>query len=478
MKPFCALLPSLLLSQLLGLLLSQPLAAYTTFDEIIDTGPVWSPLPADGLPLSAAGAAFRVVLIDAGHVRLELRNPGSEGLAIAVHLPSYQDPTAETPLRVAAHGEGQAVLAVHRADRMCTEAAVAFTRISVGTQTVTPRRFAVAGQLPGTRAYAVRTAWQHAGFRCAAVAYSATAADADTIDLRVVNRSAQPIHAEFQVQGWQRAGSIVPRLHLLPGVINDINVPGEAVDGRVAHANLAVWAVRVGEDRGPAMGSTPDDQTGFTPLGPDWRTIAWTEPAIAGFNPDLLAWRFTAAGVELRNRAPLAAGVTLALIGEPPLPPFKVTLAASAGMVQPLPEEHGSNLLGSAPHLAGQAVTAVPLDIASPPANALALRARWPDARFNPLTVLAAANGAADGAKQADVVIVNRLAIAVHAEWALTSYQRGLTNPRLHLAAGAMTTMHVDLSTRDALLPLAQVAAWNVRLGDDTGDAWCVAPTP
>jgi hypothetical protein len=459
---------------LLCCLLPLQVSAYTSFDEVIETGPTWSPLPAEQVPATAAAVRYRLLVIGATRVRVEVRNPGTAPLSISVQLPDYQDAGPATTIQVAAHAEASTDITVRRVDRRCTEAAVAFTRISVGAQNVTPRPLVPPATLPGARSYAAFTTWQHPGFRPAAVAYSATANGSGIIDLRVLNRSGQAIHADAQVFTWQQAGTTMPRLHLLPGVITELLLPGTDVDARIEHATLALWNVRVGDDSGPAMGSGPEDATVFTALGDDWHPAALGVAALAGFNPDVVVWRFTANGVEIRNRGPLPVGARLSPLGEPVVPPFTIDLAPRATRLVPLPAEHGPNLLLDQPTLAGQAVLVPPLEIAAPSAQALPLRARWPDPQIAPGTVVAVVHAVDD--TMGEVTFCNRSAIAWHAEWLLPGYQRGITNPRLHLAAGAALTLRVPLSQNDVRLALAQVAVWDVRLGVDEGSLRCVAP--
>ncbi len=487
-----------------------PLAAYTPFDEVIEVNPTWSPLPVvDGESGKVGASSFRLRLLSAQRVRIELRNAGTLPLTIAVRLPSYQVDEQEVIVQAPAHGEAFAEIRVRFADRLCTESEVAFSRITVGETAVVLRPFIAPPDPLTTRAYAVATTWEHPGFRSSAVAYSVAASGPEssgpessdseqltpnTLDLRLLNRSGQPIHAEFRILGWQSPTAPSPRLHLLPGIVSEVVVPLDPSIARhpgfahAAHAAVALWAVRVGDDRGPSMGEGVDDQTAFTALDDPWKVVAFGEPTVAGFNPCGLCWHFTDHGIALRNRTRVAIGAHLNLVGGLPSAPFAVALAPQSSTEFPLPEDHGSNVVANAPTLDGVPVTALPLTIAAAPANSLPVRPRWPDARFNPLTLVAATTPA--NGDHAQVIIVNRSAITVHADWHLRGFQRGMTNPRLHLASGAAITVTVSVNQTDALLPLAQVAVWNVQLGLETGPetghepgegqgaVWCVPPSP
>jgi len=154
-----------------------------------------------------------------------------------------------------------------------------------------------------------------------------------------------------------------------------------------------------------------------------------------------------------------------------------IQLNGLATFTLPLPTRHEGNVLVTAPTLAGVAVIAAPLTIDAAPANAIAVRARWPDSRFNTLTLLSTVTDVADGGLQAQVIFANRSAVALHAAWHLPSYQ-ATTNSRLHFAPGATVTVMVPVTKRDFRLGLAQPAVWDVRLGDDSGPACCTAPAP
>ncbi len=499
-----------------------PLAAYTPFDEVIEVNPTWSPLPVlDGDSGKVGASRFRLRLLSAQRVRIELRNAGTMPLTIAVRLPSYQVDEPEVIVQAPAHGEAFADIRVRFADRLCTESEVAFTRITVGETAVVLRPFIAPPVPPTARAYAVATTWEHPGFRGSAVAYSLAASGPEssgpeasgpktsgpktsgpktsgpekigleqvpptTLDLRLLNRSGQSIHAEFRILGWQSSTAPSPRLHLLPGIVSEVVVPIDSLIERhpglahAAHAAVALWAVRVGDDRGPSMGEGADDLTAFTALDDPWKVVAFGEPTIAGFNPCGLCWRFTDHGIALRNRTRVAIGARLNLVGGLPSAPFAVALAPLSSTEFPLPEDHGSNVVANAPTVDGVPVTVLPLTIAVAPVNSLPVRPRWPDDRFNPLTLVAATTQAIGD--QAQVIIVNRSAITVHADWHLRGFQRGMSNPRLHLASGAAITVTVPVNQTDALLPLAQVAVWNVRLGPEPaegqGAVWCVPLSP
>ena len=466
-----------LLWSLMSVLIPSCLHAYASFEEVLEVGPTWSPLPSEQLPGDARDIRYRLVILGEKKVRLEIRNPSPTLVTVELRLPGYQTANQSTTLQVAGGATGEAVMAVTRTDRLCTESAVQFTSITLGKTVIIPRPLVIA-PLPVGRAYALSTTWENAGFRAAAVAYTIAVTDSETMDLHLLNRSGQMIHAELMVVGWQRPGITLPRLHLLPGVITELLIPGISVDAAATHASLALWAVRVGEDHGPQMGDGPDDGTRFAPLEETWHMLAFGESAIAGFNPNALVWQASDAGVTFRNRAPLALGAHLTLIGGTQRLKTDLKLDGLASMVLPLSTRHEGNVLATAPQLAGVAVTVAPLTIDPPPANALAVRARWPDARFNALTLITTVTGAADGELQAQVVFSNRSAITLHAEWYVPGYQIVATNPRLHLAPGATMTVVVPLTKRDIRLGLAQPAVWDVRLGDDSGPACCTAPSP
>ena len=457
------------------------LHAYSSFDEVIEVGPTWSPLPSEQLPADARDIRYRLVILGLDRVRIDLRNPSTAPVMVEMRLPGYQSvnqaPGQPTTLHVAAGATGEAVIAVTRTDRLCTESAVQFISITLGKAVIIPRPFVVA-PLPVARAYAVSTTWEHAGFRAGAVAYTISVTDPETLDLRVLNRSGQPIHAELAVVGWQRPGVTLPRLHLLPGVFTEMLIPGIHVDAAAAHAAVALWAVRVGDDHGPLMGDGPEDGTRFAPLQESWHSLAFGESAIAGFNPDALVWQASDSGITLRNRAPVKLGVHLALLGGAQRLETDIQLDGLATTMLPLTGRHEGNVLATAPSVAGIAVTVGPLTVDPAPANAVAARARWPDARFNALTLITNVTGTADGGLQAQVVFSNRAAISLHAEWYVPGYQIVATNPRLHLAPGATMTVVAPLSKRDIRLGLAQPAVWDVRLGDDSGPACCIAPSP
>ena len=466
-----------LLGSLLSMLMPNSLHAYASFDEVLEVGPTWSPLPSNQVPGDARDIRYRLITVSGDRVRLEIRNPSPALLTVELCLPSYQAANQFTTLHVAAGAVGDAVMTVTRTDRLCTESAVHFTSIILGKAVVTPRPFVMA-PLPVGRAYAVSTTWEHAGFRAAAVAYTILVTDPETLDVRLLNRSGQMIHAELQIVGWQRPGAALPRLHLLPGVITEMLIPGIHVEAAAMHASVALWAVRVGDDHGPLMGDGPDDGTRFAPLEDAWHMLAFGESAIAGFNPNALVWQSSDSGITVRNRAPLALGAHLTLLGGTPRVETDLQLDGLAFTVLPLSNRHEGNVLLTAPTLERVAVTVAPVTIDPPPANAVAVRARWPDARFNSLTLISSITGVADSGLQAQVAFSNRAAISLHAEWNIFGYQIVTANPRLHLASGATMTMVVPLTKRDIRLGLAQPAVWDVRLGDDSGPACCTAPSP
>ncbi len=445
-----------------------PLGAYAGFDDVLIIEPSWTALPSEPLA-AAAGITYRVTALDAGRVIVELRNPGGVPVAARLRLPAYQPADApDVDLRAEAGATAAVEIAVRRADRDCTENAVRFSRIAIDGKELALRP--AAGQLPPSeRAFAVRTAWESPAFRPELIAYTAVAADAGTIDLHLLNRSAQAVHAEFAVLGWQPADAVNPRLHLLPGSTTEVLVRGEAVDARVTAATLAVWAVRVGADAGPELGSGPADHRRFAPIDAGWSPIAGAQDGLAGFNPRTLVQRVAGGALEIRNRSSMAVGADIRIAGGPPR---RIDLAAEATTRLPGPVAGGAPAIADRVRLAGEPVVAEPLSIAPPPANALAVVASPADPLFNPLTVVYAIARQGDG--QARVTIVNRAAIDLHCAWRIPAYQEpAAANPRLHLPAGASVTAVVALHHTDARLPLAQLAVSEVRLGADAGALLC-----
>jgi hypothetical protein len=68
------------------------------------------------------------------------------------------------------------------------------------------------------------------------------------------------------------------------------------------------------------------------------------------------------------------------------------------------------------------------------------------------------------------VQVINRSAIAIHADCRIAGYQTPQTiNPRLHLPPGGSALFPLPLVRSDARLALARLLVWNVRLGSDEG---------
>ena len=448
-----------------------PLAAYAGFDDILVVEPTWTALPSEPLA-AAAGAVYRVRPLGAGRVAVDLRNGGDRPLAVTLRLPGYQSGEGAFELRAAPGATATAEIEVRRADRDCTEGAVRFTRLELGGHELAVRP--PPGVLPPSeRAFAVSTLWEAAGFRPGVLAYTAVARDTQTIDLHLINRGTQAVHAEFQLPGWQPAGAVNPRLHLLPGTTTEVLVRGVAADERVTAATLTVWAVRVGEDRGDLLGSGPEDHHRLAEVEDDWHPVAAAEEGFAGLNPRTLVFRYADRVLEVRNRAALPVQATLLVPGGT-LPPMTVDLAPGATTHLQATAAAIPALVARDVVLAGVALRVAPLAIAPLPANPLTVVAVHDDPLFNPLTIAYAA--ARQGAGQARITLVNRAAVDLHCDWRLPAYQGTAANPRLHLAAGASTTVVVDVERSDVRLPLAQVAVGNVRLGEDAGALLCVPP--
>ena len=457
-------------------LLLVPLAelgAYVGFDDVLVIEPMWTSLPSEPLGAST-GIAYRIVPVSAQRVVVEMRNRSNAIVEASLRLPEYQvAETPETMLRVAPGATASVAMAVQRADRDCTENAVRFTRIVVGAQSLALRP--PAGALPPhERAFAVRTTWESPAFRADALAYTLAVTDDHTIDVHVLNRSAQCIHAEFRVDGWQNFETVNPRLHLLPGSTTEVLVRGEAVNERVTAAALAIWAVRVGADAGPASGESAADVHGLAAIGEGWLPIASAQDSLAGFNPRTLLHRFVDGELEIRNRSLVSIGAQVTISGGVAVKPYALTLAPGAVVHLPTPKGHGSAVTADRVALAGVPVVAEPLTIMPAPANALPAIASPADPHFNPLTVVYAI--ARHGDSEARVTIANRAAVALHGTWRLPAYQGSIINPRLHLAAGASATYVISIGHTDARLPLAQLALSEVRLGEDAGAMWCVLP--
>ncbi len=457
-----------------------PLSAYSGFDDVLVIEPTWTTLPTE--PLTAGdGITYRVRALSAERVAVEVRNLSAQPLTAALRLPAYQaTDAAAAELSAAAGATATVEIAVTRSDRDCTESAVRFEQLTLGKVVLTVRPSAGA-RPPTERAFAVHTAWENAGFRADAVAYTAIAHDDHTIDLHVLNRSSQVIHADFRVLGWQPDGALNPRLHLLPGVAIEILIPGTAVDARVTAATVAVWMVRLNDDdTGPALGERADDARALLPVDDDWRATGLSDDALAGFNPQALVHRFTSAGLEVRNRSDRIIAASLEITGvSPPPARLPIDLPAGAAVTLPWTGAASVNVIAHEMRLDGTALRATTLVIAAPPATALPVLPQTPDARFNSLTVVYAL--ARQGDRQARLTLVNRAAIALHADWFLPAY-RSASNPRLHLPAGASVTLTIDVERSDVRLPLAQVLLANVRLGldqgENKGDLLCVAPAP
>ncbi len=467
-----------MMSALLTLLAAVPnvaWSAYAAFDDLQVQTPAWLQLGGGGS--GPEGVIYRLSRQAPGMARLELRNASAADWALGLRLPGFQRDGAALRVALPAHGQLELLVPISHLDQ-------GLYRLRLGCVVGDGDPANVPAPSLGTPAYGVSVAGITAGFRAEALGYTISVRDG-VADVHVRNFSADTIHGDFILAGWQDpARQRNPRLHLLPGTTSEVLIPLERIDGAVAHAVLEVWNLRIGVDHGPLLVSQPIhadhllDEEGWQRIA----VLGFAETS-AGFNPRVVSWRTDVADptrVVLRNRSPNVIGAHVRVQIGTQLAELPLTLTAMGESTLTLPFTPAP---GQRPFVAFDQVVidqralapAAAVVHAAVPEQALSVTPRQPDSRFNPLTVVYVLERGSAG--HARLHIINRSAIAVFADCAIAGYQDPVTrNPRLHLPAGQAVTLALPVTRSDARLALARVLVWNVRLGEDSGETLVAAP--
>ncbi|HEX3134185.1 MAG TPA: hypothetical protein VHX44_11465 [Planctomycetota bacterium] len=454
-----------LIALILGTLCGCELhAAYAAFDDLQVQTPAWLQLPASaGLPV-----VYRISRCSVDEALVELRTTGAP---VDLHwcLPGYQRDALLFITQVLTGAVTQVRVPLAQIDHGLFR--LRLTLSSDGTMPVGATTAAA------TAAYGVNVAGITAHFRSESLGYIVSLRDG-VADVHVRNFSAEPIHCDFTLAGFQDPRREAnPRLHLLPGSTTEVLIPLAQPDPRVADAVLDVWNIVVGaDDRGAALVNQPQFSDHLLPQE-NWYPVGIlndTEGSVR-FNPRVVCWQASDDRLRVRNRSPSAimAEVHLRLGDQIVQVPMHLPPDSTVEVPTPINVPPGQRLFVALTHLAvdGQAVQrALPAITAAPvPGQALAITPRQPDVRFNPLMLAYVLERAGDG--RARLTVINRSAIAVHADCAIVGYQpEEPSNPRLHLPPGQSATVELLVTRSDVRLALARVLVWNVRLGEDSGD--------
>lgn len=466
MRPLCAII-------LLCCAALPSAYGYAAFEEVIPMVSVWRQVPVDSIAVT-----YRVRPIATDRVAIDVRNAGPERTTLTLRLDSHQgEGTGNVTFIVDPAATASVDVAVAHFDRDLFTAPVTVMSASLIDSAGNPRPLplpprganALSGQPAALSAITAVCLVEDPGFASDRLAVSLQPM-ADRLDVHLMNRSNQAIHCDLRIPDYQADDVINPRLHLLPGCAQEIVLPAVRLDARAALAMVQVWNVRIGEDSGPAIAPRREDAAQLPDLPAGWYPLGAADEETAAWNPRAVAWRLLDLGAGraaalLRNQTALPLQLSVGLSGSDPLavelPAHGEASVVLFGMV------NGAVLKAHAIAIAGRPIPPpTTLRPALVPEHALPVTLREETAAFNPLGV--AYTIARAGADRATVTIVNRTAAAVHAEWAIVGYQKGLpANPRLHLAAGASVTMTTAVSHSDARLAVARCEWWNVQVGAD-----------
>ncbi len=463
------------------------LCAYAPLDDVTPIEPMWTSVPTQ--PLSAgANVAYRVVRGDIGTVVLALRNTGQESAEIQCSLAEYQATPGTIRIQAAADSTTTKVIAITRYDRDCTEAAVRMQAVRVGEQSLALR----AASPPSTilRAFPATVRAADGRFRDEVITYSLTPSPDGRVDLHVLNRSRQIIHADFLLVDWQPEGTRNARLHLLPGVTQEFLLslePSDDMEKRISSACMDVWNIRVGpDDVGPTVAADPNIRQRWPDPDPGWTVVGLVDEGLAGFDPRALVAQLGILAVrenistevptslELFNRGTVAVHGIVELIGGDPRPlgPFPFALEPQQHQRIPLPE----GLPAARRVVVSREVRRTDQDervVTERPANSattLPATAQIPDIRWNALALRYRVLRAGDGAT---ITWTSQYGLPLSFDWILPGYQ-DQPNRRVDIRAGGQVTLTVPLARIDARLPLAKAEVWYVQAGNSQEPLWCV----
>ncbi len=474
--------PAARLGLALGALLAFPpvpadAAAYTAFDEVITTEPAWRVAWPE-----AGGIRYRVRPLDlAGRVAMDVtrtRAPGTPPGDLLLSLAGSAPPRA-VPLDDA--GRATVLFAGVRLDHgLLLDDPLRLWRIDGIAVAPPPRR-----EQPTTAsAYSVYPVAEVTGFRARALIHVATRTADGRIDLHLRSTAPEAIHAEFApVDGRPLRRGALPRLHLAPGTTTELLLPPMAgIDP--ARLMIAVWDVRLGEDRGPVLAPDPGSYAPFAPAD-GFRPVVvagWAQES-ARFEPRSVVWSSATAGametLRLRNRGDRRVGADLRRRGLPGAPEaVRIDLPPGAELAVPLPVPPAG--VRTYVELDGLALDGVRLDPPAAanrlevPAVAQAVTPAVVDPRFNPLALRFLI---APGGETAGVTLFNTTAGGLECDLLIPGYQDGLPpNPRVRLEAGQTVTVVLPVVDADPRLVLAPLTVSRVRLDGAGGDLLCVPP--
>jgi len=466
------------------LLAMTRLCAYAALEDVTPIDAMWTSVPTQ--PLSAgASLAYRVVRGEDNTVLLTVRNAGQETAEVQCALPDYQVDPARVHLQAAAGTTTTLMIPVQRYDHDCNEAAVRMHAVRIGTQSLALR---MPGPAPMVqRAFPATVRCADGRFHDEVITYSLMPGPDGRVDLHVLNRSRQIVHADFILVDWQPEGTRNPRLHVLPGVTQEFLLPIENIHERISAACMDVWNVRVGpEDSGPAVASDPSVRQRWPDPDPGWSVVGLVDEGLAGYDPRALVAQLggvdaaedTVANaptyLELSNRGAVAIQGMVELIGGDPSPigPYLFELAPEQRQRIPLPD----GLRAARRVVVSRAVRRVGHDervVPATPVNSavtLPATARIQDPRWNPLALRYRVGRAGDGAT---ITWTSQYGLPLRFDWLLPGYQ-DKANVRVDIPAGGQVTVTVPLLRVDARLPLAKAEVWNVQAGNAQEPLWCV----
>ena len=440
--------------------------AYAAFDDVQISTPSWlQPGGTDAPPL-----IYRISRQAAGQALVELRSTAG-AVDLRWCLVDYQRDPTPCSTHIPAGTTVTVLVPLSRIDQGLFRLRLAY---AVGHGE--PR--GLAATVEPVAAYRPTVAGVTVAFRSESLAYTISLRDG-MADLHVRNFSSEAIHCDVTLAGWQDpTREHNPRLHLLPGSTTEVLIPLANADARVARAVVDVWNIRIGpDDQGDLLIASPQFADHLLPRD-GWFPVGMVG-AMAGamrFNPRVITWQLVGDRLRLRNASGsrITAMAQINVDGETiqvplTLPPEATTEVAATfavdgrrpfvGLDQVVVD--GQPVRRPNP-MAAAAAAAVP-------EQALSVTARHVDERFNPLTLAYVLERAGEG--KARLTVINRSAIAVHADLIIAGYQPAeVNNPRLHLPAGQQVSVELPVTRSDARLAIARLMVENVRLGDDLGE--------
>ncbi len=446
--------------------------AYAAFDDVQISTPSWLQLSGTGAP----PLIYRISRQAAGQALVELRSTAG-AVDLRWCLADYQrDPTpcsTHIPVGVTV----SVLVPLSRIDQGLYRLRLAY---AVGDEEprvlLSAAGAATAAAVEPAGAYRPTVAGVTVAFRSESLAYTISLRDG-MADLHVRNFSPEAIHCDVTLAGWQDpTREHNPRLHLLPGSTTEVLIPLKNPDARVARAVVEVWNIRIGaDDRGNLLIANPQFADHLLPLD------GWFPVGMVGamenatdFNPRVITWQMVGERLRLRNASGsrITAMAHINVGGELTqvpltLPPEVITDVAATFAFDGRRPFVGLDqvVVDDQPVRRAIPVTAA----AAVPEQALSVTARHVDERFNPLTLAYVLERA--GAGKARLTVINRSAIAVHADVIIAGYQLAeVNNPRLHLPAGQQVVVELPVTRSDARLAIARLMVENVRLGDDLGE--------